>query len=285
MPPMSASATTTFAARDATHRLVRRWAPHGGGEPWANVLLVHGLAEHSGRYEHVGDALSRAGLEVESFDLRGFGASAGRRAWVERWSTYHDDVEDRLASVRHAAGGRPVVLFGHSLGGLIALGYCVAEPARPLPDALIVSAPAVESSTPGWKRAVARVLSRVAPTFALRNAFDGTVLSRDPAVAERYLADPLNHHATTTRLGAEALAEQARVRAGLHRLSLPTFVYHGEDDRLVPTASSEPLAGLPLVTRRTWPGLRHETHNEPEGADVIAAAVTWLRGVVPSTGN
>ena len=281
---MSASTTATVSARDGAALLVRRWAPPEGVTPWANVLLVHGMAEHSGRYEQVGGWLSGSGLEVESFDLRGFGASGGRRAWLERWSVYHDDVEDRLAAVRRAAG-RPVVLFGHSLGGLIALGYCVAVPPRSLPDALIVSAPALDSSTPGWMRAVARVLSRVAPTFALKNAFDGTVLSRDSAVAERYLADPLNHHSTTARLGAEALAERVRVRAALGRLSIPTLVYHGEDDRLVPTASSEPLAHVPVVTRRSWPGLRHESHNEPEGEAVIAAAAAWLRGVVPSAGN
>lgn len=282
---MSASSTTTVRAPDGTALLARHWVAPDGAVPWAHVLLVHGLAEHSGRYEHVGDWLSQAGLEVESFDLRGFGASAGPRAWVERWSVYHDDLEDRLAAVRAAAGGRPVVLFGHSLGGLIALGYCVAMPPRPLPDALIVSAPSLDSSTPGWMRVVARVLTRIAPRIAFRNAFDGTVLSRDSRVAERYLADPLDHHSTTTRLGAEALAEQARVRAALGRLSIPTLVYHGEEDRLVPTVSSEPLAHVPDVTRRTWPGLRHESHNEPEGEAVIAAAVTWLRGVVPSSHN
>ena len=282
---MSASSTTTVAARDGTTLLVRHWAAPDGAPPWAHVLLVHGLAEHSGRYEHVGAWLSEAGLEVESFDLRGFGASGGRRAWVERWSIHHDDLEDRLAAIREAAGGRPVVLFGHSLGGLIALGYCVAAPPRPLPDALIVSAPSLDSSIPGWMRVVARVLTGIAPRIAFRNAFDGTVLSRDPAVAERYLADPLDHHSSTVRLGAEALAEQTRVRAALGRLSVPTLVYHGEDDRLVPTASSEPLAHVPGVTRRTWPGLRHETHNEPEGAAVIAAAVAWLRGVIPSVHN
>jgi alpha-beta hydrolase superfamily lysophospholipase len=276
---MTTSTTSTVAAPDGTKLFVRRWAP-SPGVPWAHVLLVHGLAEHSGRYERVGGWLADAGLDVTSFDLRGFGASSGRRAWIERWTEYHDDVEDRLGAVRSAAGGRPVVLFGHSLGGLIALGYAVADPPRPLPDALVLSAPAIDATIPAWQRGLAGVLGRLAPTFEVKNAFDGSVLSRDPDVAERYLADPLNHHATTARLGAEALREQARVRTALRSLAIPTLAYHGADDRLVPTASSEPLAAVPGVTRRTLPGLRHESHNEPEGEAVIADVVVWLRATV-----
>jgi alpha-beta hydrolase superfamily lysophospholipase len=204
---------------------------------------------------------------------------------VDRWSRIHDDVADRIAAARAGAGGRPVALWGHSLGGLVALGYCLAEPPRPLPDALVLSAPALDSSTPTWQRIVARVLTRVAPTLPVQNGFDGSVLSRDPAVAERYLADPLNQHATTGRFGAEAFAEQARVRGAVGRLTVPTFVYHGEADRLVPPAASEPLAALATVTRRTWPDLRHESHNEPEGEAVVAAGVAWLRSVLQSADN
>lgn len=277
------STTAIAPARDATPILVRRWTP--AGEPWAHVLIVHGIAEHSGRYEHVGGWLAEAGLDVTGFDLRGFGGSGGRRAWVESWSRYHDDVEDRLADLRLAARGRPVALYGHSLGGLIAFGYTVAEPARPQPDALVVSAPAVDSNLPGWQRTFARMADRVAPTLAVKNAFDGTVLSRDPGVGERYLADPLNHHRTTVRLGAEAIREQGRALAALGRLAVPTLVYHGEDDHLVPTASSEPFAAVPTVTRRTWPSLRHESHNEPEGPEVIADVVAWLHAVLDSPSN
>jgi alpha-beta hydrolase superfamily lysophospholipase len=272
------STTSTVPAADGTPILVRRWA--AAGEPWADVLIVHGIAEHSGRYEHVGGWLAEAGLEVTGYDLRGFGGSGGRRAWVGSWREYHDDLEERLGDVRLRAGGRPVALFGHSLGGLVAYGYAVADPARPLPDALVVSAPALDSNLPSWQRSLARVLTHVAPTLQVKNAFDGTILSRDPAVAERYLADPLNHHSTTTRLGAEALAEQKRALAALDRLSVPTLVYHGGDDRLVPTASSEVFAAAPRVTRRTYPGLRHESHNEPEGEAVIADAVAWLRAIL-----
>jgi alpha-beta hydrolase superfamily lysophospholipase len=107
------------------------------------------------------------------------------------------------------------------------------------------------------------LLGSVAPTVALENDFDGALLSRDPTIGERYLADPLNQHSTTAAFGAAALREQARVRRALARLSVPTLVYHGESDRLVPTEASEPLAGLPGVVRRTYPGVRHESHNEP----------------------
>lgn len=277
------SETSVTTARDGTSLLVRRWTP--ASPAWATVLIVHGLAEHSGRYEAVGGWLSASGLDVVAPDLRGFGGSGGRRAWVDRWSRLYEDIADQIEAIRAEAHGRPIALWGHSLGGLIALGYCVSEEPRPLPDALVLSAPAIASSTPGWQRALARVLTRVAPTLSVRNAFDGHVLSRDPRVAEAYLADPLNHHSTTVRFGAEALAEGARVRTALGRLGIPTYVVHGDDDSLVPTASSEPLASLPVVTRRTWPGLRHETHNEPEGEAVVAAAVAWLRSVLESGHN
>jgi alpha-beta hydrolase superfamily lysophospholipase len=284
MGAMTTSSTEIVAARDGTGLLVRRWPPTG--EPWGSVLIVHGLAEHSGRYEHVGRQLAESGLAVEAYDQRGFGGSAGRRAYVDRWSRNHDDLEDRLTAVRASAGGRPVVVFGHSVGGLIALGYALAEPPRPLPDALVLSAPALESTIPAWKQAMARILGSVAPTRELPNELDGSLLSRDPAVGERYVADPSNHHATTFRYGAEAIAEQARVRAALTRLAIPTLVYHGEADRLIPTASSAPLAAVPGVTRRTWPDLRHESHNEPEGPTVIAAVIAWLRSTVgPPAGS
>lgn len=280
---MNTATTTTVRARDSTAILVRRWRP--AGQPWATVVIVHGVAEHSGRYERVASWLAGAGLDVIAADLRGFGGSGGQRAFVERWRLYHDDLADHIAAARAGAGDRPVALLGHSMGGLIALGYCVAEPPRALPEALVLSAPGLDSSIPAWKRLVARVLSRVAPTVLVPNDFDGAILSRDPAVGERYLADPLNVHATTGRLGAEAFAEQIRVRAALGRLSIPTFVYHGEADRLVPTVASEPLAAVPGVTRRTYPGLRHESHNEPEGQAVIADVVAWLRSVLESGHN
>ena len=273
-----ASSTQPATASDGTRLLVRRWTP--ARPAGASVLLVHGIAEHSGRYEHVGEHLAAAGLEVQAYDQRGFGASGGTRAYVDRWDQNHNDLGERLRSARSDAAGRPVVMYGHSLGGLIVLGYVLTD--RPKPDLVVLSAPAIAANVPDWKRTLARVLSTIGPRVRIPNDFDGATLSRDPTVGERYLADPLNEHSTTARFAAEALAEQERVLAGLARLALPTLVIHGEDDRLVPVASSESLGELPDVTRRTYPGLRHELHNEPEGPAVLDDAIEWIRDHVLS---
>jgi alpha-beta hydrolase superfamily lysophospholipase len=271
------------AAADGTDLLVRHWpadeAEAGGawaGPPWAHVLLVHGLGEHSGRYEHVGDQLTGAGLDVTAYDHRGMGGSGGRRGDVDRWSQYHDDLAEQLLLVRAAAGGKPVVLYAHSLGGLIAAGYLLTG--RPKPDLAVLTSPALDSTLPGWKKRVALVAAKVRPTAALANDIDGETLSRDPSVAARTVDDPFCVKVSTVRFGAEALAEQARVnRLGPSGFGIPTLVLHGLDDGLVPATASEILAMAPLVERRTYPGLRHELHNEPEGPEVIDAIVAWLR--------
>lgn len=243
--------------------------------PLASALLVHGLGEHSGRYEHVGNQLAAAGIETWSYDHRGSGGSGGRRGHVDRWTDYHIDLEGRLAEVREAAQGRTVVLYGHSMGGLIALGYLLTD--RPKPDLVVLSAPGLDSTLATWKKVLAPTLSRIVPTLAVPNGIDGSTLSRDPSVAHKVGADPLAAKASTARFGGEALAEQARVRRDYAGLTLPTLVLHGLDDGLVPARASEILGSLPNVERRTYPGLRHELHNEPEGPAIIDEIIAWIR--------
>jgi len=169
-----------------------------------------------------------------------------------------------------------VVLYGHSLGGLIAAGYLLSD--LPRPDLAVLSSPALDSTIPRWKTSLATVLSRVAPTFSIPTGIDGETLSRDPSVAARMVDDPLCVKVSTMRFGTEALVEVARVRvAALAGFGIPTLVLHGTDDGLVPAAASEVFEGAPGVERRTYPGLRHELHNEPEGPEVVDAIVAWLQ--------
>lgn len=263
--------------RDDLDVRMLRWA--AAKAPRAHALVVHGIAEHAGRHAQVAASLALAGIETHAYDLRGFGGSTGRRAYVRRWSDYHDDVEDHLASVREVARGLPVVLYGHSMGGLIALGYVLAEPPRPPPDLLVLSAPAITAVVARWKRALADVLGRVMPNLEIPNALPAGALSRDPRVEVAYRADPLNVHRTTARLGMELFHEQARVQAALARmgaLPTPTYVLHGSDDQVVSLSASASLERRENVTRRVYPHLRHETHNEPEASTVIADTTMWI---------
>jgi acylglycerol lipase len=271
------STTRHVNARDGTALLVREWRV-AAGMRWATLLLVHGLAEHSGRYEHVGAHFAAAGIETHAIDLRGFGASGGARAWLDRWSELHEDLEEQIVALRAAAPERPLVLYGHSLGGLVCLGYVLDG--RSEPDFLILSAPAISADIPAWQRGLVALLGRIAPRTRIPNRLDGSVLSTDPAVGVDYFADPLNVHASTARFGVLALAEQRRVTAALDRLAIPTLVIHGGDDSLVPTASSAVLEGRPGVTRQVFDGLRHETHNEPDRDRVLDAVVAWIRSAV-----
>jgi alpha-beta hydrolase superfamily lysophospholipase len=272
--PVEQAGVTHASAKDGTSLLLRHW-PVASGEPWASVLIVHGLAEHSGRYEHVGAQMAAAGIDAHAYDQRGFGGSGGARASVERWSQIHDDLEERLGAVRSIAPSRPLVLYGHSLGGLIVLGYVLDG--RSMPDLLVVSAPAIKANLPLLPRMAVGVLQRVAPNTLLKNTFDADVLSRDPDVGQRYVSDPLNQHRTTARFAHLALAEQRRVSAAIDRLSIQTLVVHGGQDTLIPTASSEVCEGIPGVARKVYPELRHEVHNEPEGATVVREIVGWVR--------
>jgi acylglycerol lipase len=263
-------------AVDGTRLFVRRWP--AVGVSWAWLLLVHGLGEHSGRYERTGGLLAAAGIDVTAFDLRGNGGSAGRRGDVARWDDFLDDIGAMLADVRARAEGPPVVLFGHSMGGLLCADYVLSG--RPAPDLLVLSAPALDDGLPRWQHRVAPIGAALVPRLALKHAWGPEALSRDPEVGRRMAADPASPERATVRLGALGFKAQYRVRANLAVLQLPTLVFHGGDDTLVPVAASLPFEGMPGVTRRVYPGLRHETLNEPEGPEVVADVVDWLRGAI-----
>jgi alpha-beta hydrolase superfamily lysophospholipase len=274
---MAAARVDHVGARDGTALLLRHW-PVRSGDPWAAMVIVHGLAEHCGRYEHVGSQLAAAGIDTHAFDLRGFGGSGGPRASIDRWSQLHDDLEERLVGIRSIAPARPLVLFGHSLGGLISLGYVLDGRARP--DMLVLSAPAIGAKIPLWQRALVSTLRRATPGLLLSNRLDVTTLSSDAAVCDAYLADPLNQHKSTVRFAHAAFSEQRRVAGSLDRLSIPTLVVHGGSDGLVPAEASAALEGRHGVTRRVYPGVRHELHNEPAGPKVLADEIDWIRDQV-----
>ena len=260
--------TGKLTLRDGITLRTRRWAVE---DPKGQVILVHGVAEHSGRWEHVGDYLAERGYAVAAYDWRGHGESEGPRAHAD---TFEHMVDDLAEVIDDVAASAPLFVYGHSGGGLIATAYAVSE--RSQPAGYVLSAPALAADIPLPFRVAAKVLPKFVPKLRIKNPINGEHLSRDPAVAEAYFADPLLEPAGTTQFGGEVLSAMDRTRAKLHQIRVPVLVVHGADDQLVPPSASAPLAAVPTVRRRLFAGLRHEIHNEPEQHEVLGEIADWL---------
>ena len=268
---MTTSSTMEFGTtRSGVTELRRYWK---AAQPWASALIVHGLAEHSGRYEHVGAHLASTGIDTSAFDLEGFGASGGGRADVEDWSTYLMQVADNLAPL--FMRDLPVLVLGHSMGGLIVIDYVLSRHRRP--DLLALSAPALDAVAPTWKREGAPLLAKMAPRLTLANPIHPEDLFVDPAMADDYRADPLMVTRTTVRLGDLILRAMDRVRRSLDLYDVPTLVLHGQEDTLVPSEISACLDRIPGVDRRLYEGMKHGSINETGGIGMLDDLTTWTR--------
>jgi alpha-beta hydrolase superfamily lysophospholipase len=256
-----------------------RWTP-AAGPPRAAVLLVHGYGEHLGRYDHVVTALLDAGYVVHGLDHHGHGRSAGRRAACRRFDDYVDDAEALLDRVLTEEPGRPVVLYGHSMGGLIATRLALRRQADLAGLIATSAAYRVGDTTPAVVKTIGGALARLVPDLPVFPSNTTEVLSRDPEVARLAAADPLCYQGRT-RLGFALgiLTAGIDTRAHAADLTLPLLIMHGTDDRLTSPAGSKEVydrAASVDKTFRAWPACRHELHNELDRADVVAAILAWL---------
>ncbi|KWF29445.1 alpha/beta hydrolase [Burkholderia pseudomultivorans] len=287
-PTMRAPHMGRLRTADGLELASYRWpAGDGASAPRATVALVHGLAEHAGRYAALAARLNAAGIAVLAVDLRGHGQSPGKRAWVERFDGYLDDADALVAEA--ARDNTPLFLMGHSMGGAIAALYAIERaPARGRAFAgLVLSSPALAPGrdVPRWMLALSRFISRTWPTFpAIR--IDAALLSRDPAIVAANRADPLVHHgAVPARTGAEILDAMARIERGRGALRVPVLVYHGTEDKLTEPDGSRAFGagvGSPDRTLTLYEGGFHETMNDLERDRVIDALIAWIHAHTPA---
>ena len=258
------------------HLLFRRaWLPSTSEQI---IILVHGYGEHSGRYEHTASDLARAGFEVHAYDQQGHGRSGGARCHVRRFEHLLDDLEGFVAAVHAERSSLPIVVVGHSMGGLVVAAY--ASQRNPKIAGVITSA-AVLAVPKDLSRAhviAVRGLKWLAPRLSLASKLDPKALSRDPEVVRAYLEDPFVQRKITASLASEMLSAMKRTAAAAVRV--PMLLLHGEDDCICPVAGSRRFFEQLTVTQRglhTYPGLRHEIFNEPERAAVLGDLVGWIR--------
>lgn len=258
------------------------WLPDG--DPKGVVFIAHGLAEHGGRYAHVGQALAERGYAAYAIDHRGHGRSGGKRTLIDSIAQTAADLHAFMAVQRDHHPGVPVFLLGHSMGGAIAFAFALEHQSEL--SGLILSAPAlvIENVNPVTV-AVGRLLSRVAPGAGVLQ-LDGTAVSRDPDVVKAYDTDPLNYRGkVAARTGAEILDIASSAAERLPEITVPLLVFQGTADRLVSPKAATLVydrAGSADKTLKRYEGLYHETMNEPEQAEVIGTVLDWLDAHVPA---
>ena len=257
---------------------VRRWPSTGPAR--ATVVIAHGYDEHSGRYGHVADHLVQHGFSVLALDHWGHGRSDGEAGYVPAFSVYHDGLDALLATI----DDRPLILLGHSLGGLIATTYLLTH--QDQFAAAVLSGPAIKASDEpsAFLKAVSALLSRVTPKLGVV-PLDANAISRDPDVVADYLGDPMvSGRKISARLGAEMMRNMERVQANARQITLPILLMHGEEDQLADPAGSRILAtsvGSDTRELLLYPDLYHEIFNEPEKARVLTDMTDWLDDVLP----
>jgi alpha-beta hydrolase superfamily lysophospholipase len=264
-----------ISAADGTG-LAMRWYPAPVATPRGTILIVHGLGEHSGRYEHVAAKLREWGWVAVGYDHRGHGRSEGKRGRLHHADDLVADLALVLDTVRPITP-RPLVLLGHSLGGQVAALF-VAEKVRPI-DALILSSPALD---PGLTRS--RVLQlaiahALASNLAVPSGLLPRYTSHDPESVRRYMTDPLVHGRVTAKLVRFIVEGGARVRAMAAGWTVPTLLMYAGDDKLVKAAGSDEFAAKAppaVVHSQRFDGFYHEIFNEIEKERVFSVLRAWL---------
>ena len=257
------------------------WLPDG--EPKAVLLVVHGLGEHCGRYTNVVNHLVPLGYALYGLDHVGHGKSDGAREYVERFDDFTDTLDIYRGMVTQAQPDKPLILYGHSLGGLISTTYLLDHQAGLAGAVLSAPLSRVPENVSAMTITMGRVLSRLAPKAGVL-PLDATGVSRDPAVVQAYVDDPLVFHGKTpARLGAEMLRAMQRVTAEAGKITLPVMMLQGSADRLVNPDDARFLYNAVSSADKTlkvYEGLCHEVHNEPECATVLQDVEAWLKAHV-----
>lgn len=278
--PIAPTSTTTIAGL-----YTESFRP--AGTPRGVVLINHGYAEHCGRYHEVAHVIVNAGWAALAYDVRGHGRSPGQRGYIDRFAIYLDDFAAMHAAARAlVAAPAPLVLLGHSHGGLIVLRALAGE-RPPSAAAAILSSPflALRLAIPAYRRVLARVASAIAPKLSQPSALRVEHLTQDKAKQAERLADKLCFDVATARWFTEAAAAQDYVFAHADRIALPTTWLVGADDPIADPARSRAVAAkIPGAHYHELVGMRHEVFNEIERDEVFSELTRALAAAAERVG-
>jgi alpha-beta hydrolase superfamily lysophospholipase len=279
---MSNSYLSPLTASDGENIAVQDWPFTDNGlsddRPRGTVLIVHGLGEHAARYADVADHINEWGYTVRSYDHYGHGDSDGVRGALPHDMRLLEDLADVVDSTRRLmAPDEPLILLGHSMGGVVAAQFVLRKMRRV--EGLILSSPAFDPGLGKAQKVLLSTLPRLLPSLRVSNGLDAAYLCRDPQVVAEYQGDPLVHDRISARLAQWIASKGAECIAAAPQWTLPTLLMYAGADRLVSPAGSVAfaLAAPPdIVQADCFQAMYHEILNDPEREQVFAVMQRWL---------
>lgn len=245
------------------------------------MIIVHGIGEHIGRYDHVAEFFMKEGFAVIGIDHYGHGKSDGPKGGSKGFAFMFDYLQAFLQYVKDT-WQQPIVMYGHSMGGGVLTGFLLKR--HPDIQAAVISAPAlIIGMRPGaFLRGILKVTSTLAPNLRIKQGLDINKISHDKAAVEKFRADPLRHEKLSLRLANDMIQNGAWCLLHADELKVPTLLIHGNADEFTAVEGSRLFAGrapATLLTYREWEGMYHEMHNEPDSRDVLLFVAGWLSNV------
>ena len=277
---MSDTTQAPFTARDGLNLALYDWPLPMRARPRGVVLIVHGLGEHAWRYTDLAHQLNDWGFSVRAYDQRGHGDSGGSPGALPDEDALVDDLHEVVEDTRRHIADRwncPLILLGHSMGGLVSAAF-VQRSLAPI-DLLVLSSPALDTGLSVFKRWLIALLMRLAPDSSMGNGLDASKISHDPAVVQAYRRDRRVHDRISARLARFIDENGPLVIQSAPRWTVPTLLMYAGDDHLVqPEGSAAFAAAAPagLVHARRFDGMYHEIFNEMDRAPVLSTLRAWL---------
>lgn len=260
----------------------RFWTPEASSK--ALIIIQHGYAEHSARYEEAARILTDQGYAVAAMDLPGHGKSSGKRAFTDNFGKYVDELDNFISIAKNSFPDIPVFLLGHSMGGAISIMACMKN--INAVDGLILSGAAIRLTSFLPQNAIYAISEKLASHMPERGLIklSSKLVSRDKKVVKAYEKDPLCYHgpipfSTLREMSGAGLF----IEKNMKMLTTPVLILHGGSDRITDPAGSRMLysaAGSPERTLKIFNGLYHEIISEPEKEAVFKTITEWIRGKV-----
>jgi alpha-beta hydrolase superfamily lysophospholipase len=248
-------------------------------QPKAVIILIHGLGEHSSRYEHVAEFFTHYGFAIVANDRSGHGKSGNKRGHINKYNEVFDDIKQLYQETKTKFANLPVFLYGHSMGGGIVLDYFVHQNPKVF-KGVIATSPLLEPAfkPPSALIFIGKMLRSVLPGVSQENSLDSTLISRDELAVQAYINDPLVHSKVTFESAIGMLKSGEKTLQYSGKIPAPLLLTHGTKDGLTSHIATQKFSSglVGDVTVKMWEGYYHELHNEPEKMEVLDYIYQWM---------